>query len=936
MKEHKLKGWRGWACTLCLSFPALAAYASFDLISGGRPAPLYYSGGNEVVRTALSLYAADARQVSGNAPELLQAARPMCIMVGTLGQDAAFDRFVNGSGLRLDHLRGKWEAYHLEEAEVDGRRYWVVAGSDARGTAYGVLELSRLIGVSPWAWWADVRPERRNEVRLTDGLVIEESPDVQFRGIFLNDEDWGLNPWSSAHFEPSAQPGRIGPRTYEKIFELLLRLRANTIWPAMHECTVPFFQVEGNRAMADKYGIVLGTSHCEPMMRNSAGEWDRRTMGAYNYKTNAGSIRQYWSQRLDQVKETECIFTVGLRGVHDGRMEGVKGVDEETAMLERVIADQRAMLAGAFGRSADRIPQIFVPYKEVLRAYDNGLRLPDDVSLVWCDDNHGYITRLGSPDEQRRSGGAGVYYHVSYWGKPHDYLWLASTQPALVYKEMKRAWDCQARRLWVLNVGDIKPGEYLTDFFLTLAWDIDCVKPEMLYAHQREWYSSIFGEAAGGEIDRIMREYYRLAAERKPEHMGWSYVESTRPGAVRGLTPVADTEFNSFGQTDEPRARIAEYAALAGRVDRLRARIPAGRAEAFFELVEYPVAAAAAMNEKLLYAQQARTYARYGLPVALEYAERSQAAYNRIAGLTHRYNRELLHGKWNGMMDFCPRGLPVFQAPAFGEMAVRSSDSLKVQLPGVPVLRNAAGPLALRVPAGADSVLVSFFGASGRRMAWEVEHCPAGVSVREVPNGFLHRIDLSISAAPAAGGSSVPSGALRLCVGGRQVCLSVNGDTVARNRSQSVAAADFTASRGRVTVFEGLGHSGRAVAVEPAGKVKKTSPFLEYEVHVAVPGEARLLVGTIPVHPARSGGEVRMAVSVDGGRPEVVSLQAGFLSERWTENVLRNQVLTEVPYRFTTAGRHTLRLYAIDADICFDQLKVDFDADGCRPYLLRH
>lgn len=932
MKNKFLTRFRWLGMILVLSF-FQEIHASLYVINNREPLPVWYSGKGTVVNTAIDIYTSDVQSVCGTMLERLADNRRQCIAVGTLGVDKAFDVLVKKTRMDVSGIEGKWEAFHIEEAEADGVKYLMVAGSDLRGTAYGVLELSRLIGVSPWVWWADVKPFERENV-MFGYKVIEQSPSVQYRGIFINDEDWGLNPWSYKNFELSARKGNIGPKTYEKVFELLLRLRANTIWPAMHECTVPFFWVEGNREMADKYGVVIGTSHCEPMMRNSAGEWDRKTRGAYNYKTNREGIQQYWSQRMEQVKNSECMFTVGLRGVHDGRMEGVKDVDEETELLGRVINDQRDMISDCFGCAPADIPQIFVPYKEVLRAYNNGLKLPEDVTLVWCDDNHGYITRLSNADERKRNGGAGVYYHTSYWGKPHDYLWLASTQPGLIYKEMKRAWDYNSRKLWILNVGDIKPGEYITNFFLDMAWNVDFVCPENVYSHQRDWYTLLFGESAGKEIDGVMRGYYRLAGSRKPEHMGWNLVESSAPEAVNGLTPVVDTEYSPFAGCDEVMRRITEYTELVKRVREIRKRIPDNRCDAFFELVEYPVCAAAAMNEKLLYAQLARMFARYRLPVAQEYATASGNAYNRLAALTHYYNRNLSGGKWDGMIDIAPRNLPVFRKPEFNEFPVDWSGGLKIHVEGMPFLQEPADEMNLIFTAPEQNeVKLSFFDSSEKRITWEVVECPDGFSVKEVLNGLLHRTDLTVKMNGKKICSTGKSDKLVLCVGGKTMdfkitCLQQSAP-VRREINKMVCfnAADYSSVKGNACLHEGLGHSGKSVLIAAAGKLRKSSPCLNYEFVTETTGTANVVIGTIPVHPANSNGEVRMAVVIDDGTPEIISLKSDFLSKKWSESVLRNQVLTVLSHEFKKAGRHNLKLYAIDEDICFDQLRIDFMKD---------
>ena len=569
-------------------------------------------------------------------------------------------------------LNGKWETFCFK---TSGGRLTVL-GSDARGKAYGLLELSRMIGVSPWEWWADVKPLQLGTFMLSEVDAREQGPSVQYRGIFLNDEDWGINPWAEANYgyelvdgvkmaDNPRWKGALGPQVYEKIFQLLLRLRANAIWPAMHECTVPFYFVKGNRAMAEKYAIVVGTSHCEPLMRNSASEWDVAGVGDYNFITNSAGVLDYWSQRLSELDNSDNIFTIGMRGKHDGMMQGVRTQEEHMAALAEIIPAQQKLLTQYIDPDITKIPQAFIPYKEVLEVYDAGLEIPDYVTLVWCDDNYGYIRRLSDPAERQRSGGSGVYYHVSYWGRPHDYLWLSSTSPALIYSEMKRAYDYNARKLWILNVGDIKPAEYATEFFMDMAWNIDSVNPADPFAHLRAWAAREFGADNAGQVAEVMEEYYRLANFRKPEHTGWSRVEENELyPASRGTSPVFRSEYNQ----QELCARTDDYNNLAAKVRALSDRIPPQRRSAFFELVEYPVLGASAMNVKWLGHQMAGN-AAIGRAQVLEWQKESLSAYDEIQSLTERYN-SLENGKWRGIMSSAPRNLPVFAKPGAPERYV--------------------------------------------------------------------------------------------------------------------------------------------------------------------------------------------------------------------------------------------------------------------------
>ena len=587
-----------------------------------------------VVRTSLEMLGRDIRTVLSATTELND--KVGAIVVGTVGQS----NLINETGIDLSALKNKKQAFLLTVSQ-DGKL--VVAGSDSHGTAYGILEISRLLGVSPWEWWADVTPEKRETFRLSSKFRELQSPSVEYRGIFINDEDWGLMPWGNQTYEPSDVKGEIGPRTNERIFELLLRLRANTYWPAMHECTLPFFLTKGNREMAKKYGIFVGASHCEPMACNAAGEWSRRGKGVYDYVNNSPAVYKFWEDRVKEVAGQEILYTLGMRGVHDGKMQGAKTVEEQKAVLDRVPADQRGLLEKYVNKEVTQVPQVFIPYKEVLDIYHAGLQVTEDVTLMWCDDNYGYIRHFPTAVERARKGGNGVYYHVSYWGRPHDYLWLGTMSPSLIYQQMKLAYDQGIQKMWILNVGDIKPAEYQIELFMDMAWNLDKVSSEGVTVHLKHWLERELGTSCAKAVLPVMQEHYRLAHIRKPEFMGNTREEENNPiyRVVKDL-PWSEREINE---------RLNAYDELSETVEKAASKVPVDRQSAYFELVKYPVQAAAQMNRKLLYAQLARHD-------KVDW-EKSDAAYDSIAALTQHYN-SLENGKWNRMMDFKPRKLPVF------------------------------------------------------------------------------------------------------------------------------------------------------------------------------------------------------------------------------------------------------------------------------------
>ena len=598
---------------LVLSAALMAISLKAEVVWFNGQQPITYSLPKKVepvVEIALDMWKSDMLQVTGMQP--VASSRPTIKIVQGKGAADGFHIYCKGGQI-------------------------IIEGNNGRGMAYGLLELSRLAGVSPWIWWGDVVPEKKQRLALDDDFETRQQPSVEYRGIFLNDEDWSLRPWSHKNFEP-APKGHIGPKTYKKIFQLLLRLRANAIWPGMHTGTIAFFKIPGAKAMADSCGIVIGTSHCEPLLRNNVDEWDVKERGAFNYRTNRDAVQKYWIERLQEVKKSkDNMFTIGMRGIHDSSMEGYKTEQEKLDGLQQVINDQQQLLRKYIG-APEKQMQVFVPYKEVLQLYEKGLQVPDYVTLMWCDDNYGYMTRLSDAREQQRSGGGGVYYHLSYWGRPHDYLWLTTTQPGLIYNEMRAAYDHNVRRLWIVNVHDVKVAGYDLELFLDMAWNIDCVSGETLNNHYRAWLCRQFGAEAGEKLFPVMHQFYRLCAERRPEFMGYTQVELDKKKYPRGLSTVKEVPLSAI----EAAQRVSAFEHLKADIIAVRPLVRKELADAFFAAIEYPVFATAAMNRKIL----------------SDSAE-SHRAYQEIQQLTLRYN-ELGGGKWRHIMDAAPRNLPVF------------------------------------------------------------------------------------------------------------------------------------------------------------------------------------------------------------------------------------------------------------------------------------
>ena len=608
-----------------------------------------------VVNQAAQMLADDIGNVTESvAPKVMCSVNlpkdPYIILAGTIGQNVAIDQLIAKDIIDVSKIKNGCEQYiitTIEKPSKGVKKALVIVGSDRRGTAYGILELSKKMGVSPWNWWADVTPVIHDEIYVS-GNETSKRPTVKYRGIFINDEDWGLKPWSSLNYEKEL--GDIGPKTYRRVCELLLRLKANMLAPAMHSCTGAFYTHPESKLVADSLAIIITTSHCEPLLLNNAdrSEWDSKRDGEWNYATNKHTIHRKWEKRLSEAAQFENIYTTAMRGVHDEGLRGNLPMNERIPLIKRVIEDQRTLLQRYVKKDAEDIPQIFVPYKETMDIYENGLDVPDDITLVWVDDNYGYMKRVSDEQEQRRSGHAGVYYHLSYLGAPHDYLWLNTTAPVLMYEELMKAYNTGADRYWLLNVGDIKPAELGIQTFMDLAWNVNEFNVETINQHQANFLANIFGKQYETHFQYILDTFYRLAWSRKPEFMGWE-----REWDSPQYTGMRDTEF-SFKNYNDAQLRLAEYQQIVDSVDSIQKLIPQKLADAYYQLLQFPIHGAKEMNRKFLMAQLNHELAEQGdMEGANWAATQATQAFDAIEQL-HRHYDAIKDGKWNHFMALSP------------------------------------------------------------------------------------------------------------------------------------------------------------------------------------------------------------------------------------------------------------------------------------------
>lgn len=622
-------GTKIFVCLVIFVSPIFAQ--NFSVVSKNQTAEIYISKNDyKVVEIAANALANDIHLITDKRPKVTNNLSKNSIIIGTLGKNELIDVFVKAFRIDISAIQNKRESYII----INLLGHLVIVGSDRRGTAYGVFELSKMLGVSPWVWWADVLPEKRKTLSISVKKIIGKEPSVKYRGIFLNDEDWGLQPWAAKTFE--RETGDIGPKTYAKIFELLLRMKANTCWSAMHEVTKPFNEIPQNAQTADDYAIVMGSSHAEPMLRNNVGEW-KDAKEKYNFVSNQTGVTNYWEERLKTNGKFENIYTLGMRGIHDSPIQGTRSQAERIPVLEKIISTQRNLLAEYVDKNVEHIPQIFCPYKEVLADYRAGLKVPDDVTIVFPDDNFGYIRYFPNAEEQKRKGGFGIYYHISYLGRPLSYLWLNTTPPSLIFSEMSKAYANGMREFWMLNVGDIKPHEIGIEFFMQMAYDAQKWNVSNQNQFLKTWATREFGANNSVEIAAIMDKYYRLGFARKPEHLQW-------------FIPKETPRKSDFTETERIE-RLADYAELRKRAEAVYAKTSPLKKDAFYELVLYPVRSAMLANERFFAAELAEIYKSQNCADAIIWARKSIAANAEIERETKYFNEQLNGGKWRFMMS---------------------------------------------------------------------------------------------------------------------------------------------------------------------------------------------------------------------------------------------------------------------------------------------
>lgn len=936
----------------------------FVLSSLGTNAPLHISSTDYtgVIRAVKDLKS-DIGKVTGHEPDILFDQQPLkkyVVIIGTLGKCETLDLLVRNKKVNVQDVVGGWETFLIQVVDKPFKgvdKALVIAGSDKRGTIYGVYDLCEQIGVSPWYWWSDVPVEHLDALFVDPGRIVQR-PGVKYRGIFINDEAPALTNWVQENFG-MVQPRKYPPvghgvanynhAFYARIFELLLRLKANYLWPAMWSNAFNEDDPENPR-LADEYGIVMGTSHQEPMLR-SQQEWDRRyygSLGHWNYTLHRDTLEKFWRDGIQRNKGYESIITMGLRGANDSEMAG--DLKSNIAMVEDIVNRQMQMIKEEMNADLTQVPQSWCLYKEILEYYNEGMRVPDHITLLWTDDNWGNIRRLPDPEERKRSGGAGVYYHFDYHGDPRSYEWINTNPIAKIWDQMSLAKQYGADRIWVVNVGHFKGYELPMEFFLSLAWNPDGWKHDQINAFTRMWASREFGSQYANEIADILSKYTKFNGRRKPE----------------SLSPQTYSLIHYM----EAETVVSEYNQILNQAEKIFHQLPVNRQDAFYQTVLFPVKACAIVNELYVTAAKNQMYANQMRASTNDMARRTRELFRADTAWMNHYNFVFANGKWNHFMDQTHMGYIDWMPPR--KNSLDAIELKEIMVPDSAMMGIGVEGSVLSWP-GATQIaeLPSFDPFNGRHHYFELfnrgsnpfeYHISSSVPWLKISeqNGVIgcqdKRIIVSLDSSGLPPGHSY--GEIIVTGAGEKITIitrAFNPDPLALQTMKgfvesggviSIEAEHFSrnlacGTREWIRVEDyGLTLSGmRATAPANAAPAVpgKDAPCLEYPLYFFSEDSVRITLVTSPLLNFMPDRDIRLAVSFDDQDPVyLVNVPDGF-KVHWSNHLWAQTVVNQARHcttwlRLPDTGSHTLKIWMIDPGVVVQ--KIMMDTGGLKPSYL--
>jgi hypothetical protein len=927
------------ACSAGPSYKKAESYISetanpkyFTLAKNGTSVPILASSEDlpGVLRVVNHLQT-DITNVTGTKPKILyELTRETknAVIIGTIGMSPIIDKLIQLKKIDVSDIQEKWETFLIQVVDqpLPGiNKALVITGSDKRGTIYGIFDLSEHIGVSPWYWWSDVPVKKKKEIYIKPVRYTLGEPAVKYRGIFLNDEAPALTGWVRENF------GDYNSKFYIHVFELILRLKGNFLWPAMWNNAFADDDPQ-NMILADEYGIVMSTSHHEPMMRADK-EWNRYGKGPWEYSTNSENLYKFWVEGAERYKDYECVFTLGMRGQQDRPMSEGENIE----LLERIVQDQREILSSVFNdRDITEVPQVWCLYKEVQAYYEKGMRVPDDVTLLWSDDNWGNIRRLPLPGERDRLGRAGVYYHFDYVGGPRNYKWLNTNPIARVWEQMHLAYQYGADRIWIVNVGDLKPMEFSINFFLKYAWDPNAIQASDLPEYTRLWVVEQFGENNSEEIAGIITRYLKFNSRRKPE--------------------LLSPETYSLINYREAETVVKKYNELANKAKTIYNSLPDEYKDAFYELVLHPVEACANLNDLYVTAGMNRLYAKQGRAVTNTLAERAEVLFNKDAEITKYYHTELAGGKWNHMMSQTHIGYTYWQQPDQNNMpevekislsdraemgiAIEGSDKwwpeekTQAQLPEfdpyndqkfyMEIFNRGKKPFDFTVKPGEDWINIS-----EKRDTIETEmRIWVSIDWNKAPKGYI-QAPITIKGSE---GSDV------------KVMTSINNPEktlkgfVESNGYISIEAEHFTKKVKTDNIdwliIPDFGRTLSGITPVPVTSVEQipegNSPHLEYKVYLFKEGEVNVNAYLAPTMNFNSKPEgIRFAISFDDEKPQIINMTSNpnpadlNYDPVWNRWVSANINIQVSKHKIEKSGEHILKFWMVDPGVVLQKLVIE-------------
>ncbi|WP_281336438.1 glycosyl hydrolase 115 family protein [Flavobacterium eburneipallidum] len=919
--------------------------ANFSIVGKRDVAAIFYdSSENILVKKASDFFADDIEKVSGKRPVVSFADNLQennVIIIGTIGNNRMINQLVVEKKINLDALKGQWESFSIQTVDnpfPGVKKALVIVGSDRRGAAYGVFSISKEIGVSPWYWWADAPIVKKDEIYLEKCNYVSNGPAVKYRGIFINDESPSFRNWAVEKF------GGINHKTYEKIFELLLRNRANYLWPSMWLPTM--FNVDDplNPKTADEFGIVVSTSHHEPMMR-AHNEWSLFKGGAWDYQTNKKQLQYFWRGGVERNKNYESAITIGMRGDGDAGMSEGTAVD----LLKTIIKDQREIIAEVTGKPAEKTPQVWAIYKEVQDYYDKGMRVDDDITILFSDDNWGNIRYLPKKEDLNRSGGYGMYYHFDYVGAPVSYKWLNTTQIERVWEQMKLTYEHGVKNLWIANVGDIKPMELPISFFMDYAWNPDAIQAEDLPKYYANWSKQQFGNEYTNEIAELLSLYTKYNARRTPEM----------------VTPNTYS-LENYREADRI---VDEYNTLVEKSRKVYGKLAEKYKTAFYQLVLSPIEMSANVNEMYVAAAKNKYYGERGAASANYYADKVKELFEKDAELAKAYH-ELKDGKWNHMMSQTHIGYtywdhpPLNMMPAVSYVQIHKPAELGYLLEygkkpqwgwlGVEAQWAFSEELPQFDPINNQNYYVDIINRGEEKLNYTIKGKDNWIKLSKEQGTiqFDEKVYVSIDweKAPKKDiiGEIIISGTGKEYVVKVPIhyTLSKASGFVENEGVIAFEAANFTrktdSKEVHWTVVPNFGRTDSSIIVEPVTANRQTlspnSPSIEYDFTVFKEGNLAIETYLSPTQDFHKKDGLRYAISIDEGQPQIINMNEGEVkpdyeyADWWSKSVGDHIKIKNSTHKMDKPGKHTLKIWMIDPGIVFQKFVID--AGGLKPSYL--